>query len=74
MSATEGGSRWNMIPLDGTFRVEQAGQEAGLLVIENGESSFVALEGGGKKWLGPGDLVEIEVEGIGRLVNRMKAG
>ena len=53
MSATEGGSRWNMIPLDGTFRVEQAGQEAGLLVIENGESSFVALEGAGDARLIP---------------------
>ena len=43
-------------------------------LIFTGTPSGVALEGGGKKWLVPGDLVEIEVEGIGRLVNRMKAG
>ena len=40
-------------------------------LIFTGTPSGVALEGG-KTWLKKGDVVDIEVEGIGRLTNRMK--
>lgn len=42
-------------------------------LIFTGTPSGVALEGG-KSWLVPGDRVEIEIEGIGKLTNCMKAG
>ena len=40
-------------------------------LIFTGTPSGVALEGGGKKWLVPGDCVDVEIEGIGRLSNTM---
>lgn len=41
-------------------------------LIFTGTPSGVALEGGGKKWLVPGDRVDVEIEGIGRLSNTMR--
>ena len=40
-------------------------------LIFTGTPSGVALEGG-KTWLKKGDVVDVELEGIGRLTNRMK--
>ena len=40
-------------------------------LIYTGTPSGVALEQKDAKWLKPGDLVEVEIEDIGRLVNRM---
>ena len=40
-------------------------------LIFTGTPTGVALEGQEKKWLVPGDLVEVEIEGIGTLRNRM---
>ena len=40
-------------------------------LIFTGTPSGVALEGG-KTWLKKGDVVDVEIEGIGRLTNRMK--
>ena len=40
-------------------------------LIYTGTPSGVALEQKDAKWLRPGDLVEVEIEEIGRLVNRM---
>ena len=40
-------------------------------LIYTGTPSGVALEQEDAKWLRPGDLVEVEIEEIGRLVNRM---
>ena len=40
-------------------------------LIFTGTPSGVALEGG-KTWLKKGDVVEVEVEGIGRITNRMR--
>ena len=40
-------------------------------LIYTGTPSGVALEQEDAKWLKPGDLVEVEIEGIGKLVNRM---
>ena len=40
-------------------------------LIFTGTPAGVALEDPEAKWLKPGDLVEVEIEGIGRLVNRM---
>ena len=40
-------------------------------LIFTGTPSGVALEDPEAKWLKPGDLVEVEIEGIGKLVNRM---
>ena len=40
-------------------------------LIFTGTPSGVALEDPDAKWLKPGDLVEVEIEGIGKLVNRM---
>ena len=40
-------------------------------LIFTGTPSGVALEDPDAKWLKPGDLVEVEIEGIGRLSNRM---
>ena len=40
-------------------------------LIFTGTPSGVALEGQEKHWLKPGDVVDIEIEGIGRLTNRL---
>ena len=40
-------------------------------LIYTGTPSGVALEQKDAKWLKPGDLVEVDIEDIGRLVNRM---
>ena len=40
-------------------------------LIFTGTPAGVALEQEDAKWLKPGDLVEVEIEGIGKLVNRM---
>lgn len=40
-------------------------------LLFTGTPAGVALEQEDAKWLRPGDLVEVEIEGIGRLVNRM---
>ena len=40
-------------------------------LIFTGTPSGVALEGQEKHWLKPGDVVDIDIEGIGRLTNRL---
>ena len=42
-------------------------------LIFTGTPSGVALEkhGDEQKWLRPGDVVDVEIEGIGRLTNKM---
>lgn len=40
-------------------------------LIFTGTPSGVALEGQEKHWLKPGDVVDIEIEGIGRLTNQL---
>ena len=41
-------------------------------LIFTGTPSGVQLEKADANWLKPGDLVEVEIEGIGKLVNKMK--
>ncbi|MGN0982538.1 MAG: fumarylacetoacetate hydrolase family protein, partial [Candidatus Limivicinus sp.] len=40
-------------------------------LIFTGTPSGVALEGQEKHWLKPGDVVDIDIEGIGRLTNQL---
>lgn len=40
-------------------------------LIFTGTPSGVALEGEEKHWLHPGDVVDVEIEGIGRLTNKL---